>query len=135
MRAGGARTRHMTSIFSRMKAKASGVRSLLNEFEQSSSAGNRLAGIAVLQMFPSVEHVDWLAERLDNPELEKPFVGYQAAIALLEAARTLPRTDCDRLKTAVEKAKLLAEKMPDDPDRLLVLEAVEQELFRKCSGN
>jgi hypothetical protein len=131
-RAGGERTRHMTAVLSRMKARAAGVRGLLEEFRNSSSPGIRLAAIAILQMFPDVRYLDWLADRLDNPEVEKPFAGYHAAVALLEAARTLPTTDCAKLKSALAKAKSLGEKLPSDPDRLHVLAIAQQEHSRRC---
>jgi hypothetical protein len=133
--AGGSRTRHMTAVFSRMKAKAAAVRGLLDEFRNSPSPGIRLAAIAVLQMFPDIHYVDWLSERLDNPSLEKPFIGYHAAIALLEAVRALPTTECEPLKAALAKAKSLAKKLPTDPDRLHVLATAEEELSRRCSGS
>jgi hypothetical protein len=130
--AGGARTRHMTAVLSRMKAKAAGVRGLLDDFQKSDAPGIRLAAIAILQMFPDARYLDWLAERLDNPAVEKPFVGYHAAVALLEAVRTLPTTECARLKSALARAKSLAEKLPSDPDRLQVLAIAQQEHSRRC---
>lgn len=132
--AGGARTRHMTAVFSRMKTKAAGVRGLVAEFQKSPESGIRLAAIAILQMFPDARHLNWLAERLDNPEVEKPFVGYQAALALLEAVRALPTTECAQLKCALDGAKTLAQKLPTDPDRLQVLGIAEQEHFRGCAA-
>jgi hypothetical protein len=132
--AGGERTRHMAAVFSKMRARAAGVRALLDEFESSNAAGIRLAAIAILQMFPDARHVLWLAGRLDNPEIEMPFVGYQAAAALLEAVRTLPTTECTQLKAALSEAKSLAQKLSTDPDRIQVLAIAEQERSRKCSA-
>jgi hypothetical protein len=133
MAPGGARTRRMTEIFSTMKANAAGVLPLLPEFERSSSPGKRLAGIAILQMFPSVEDLGWLALRLD-PEQEKPFVGYQAAVALLEAVRSLPVSACAELRAALSRATELAQRLTGDPDRLRVLNNADQELSRRCSS-
>ena len=87
-----------------------------------------------MQMFPDMRYVDWLSERLDNPKAEKPFIGYHAAVALLEAVRVVPATQCEQMKLALVKAKSLAEKLPTDPDRLDVLARAEQELSRRCSG-
>jgi hypothetical protein len=131
---GGARTRHMTAVFSRMKAIAAGVRGMLVELQKNPSPGARLAAIAILQMFPDARHLNWLAERLDNPEVEKPFVGYQAAHALLEAVRALPTTECAQLKSALERAKTLAQKLPSDSNRLQVLAIAEQEHSRRCAS-
>ncbi len=130
--AGRIRTQRMTAVFSEMKTKAGGVQTMLETFEQSRSAGIRLAAVAILQMFPNAQHLDWLAERLDNPSVEKPFVGYQAAVALLEAARALPVEECGRLKTALDRALTLAEKLPSDPDRIFVLKNAESEFQRRC---
>lgn len=134
MPSGGPRTRRMTAVFSRMKAKAPAARALLNEFEKSESSGIRLAAIAILQMFPNAEHLNWLARRLDNPGSEKPFVGYQAAVALLDAVQALPSEECGRLKAALENAMALAQTLPEDSDRLDVLAMAQQELFRRCGG-
>ena len=133
MPSGWERTRQMAAVFAKMKAAAPDGQALLNEFIESPSTGTRLAAIAILQMFPREQYVDWLATRLDNPELEAPFVGYQAAVALAEAVRALPRDSCLNLRTSFEKAKSLASKLPKDSDRLTVLESAEAELARKCS--
>jgi len=132
MPSGGLRTSKMTAMFSQMKTKAAGVQVLLEEFEQSASPGVRLAAIAILQMFPSAKHLDWLAERLDNPDVEQPFVGYQAAVALLEAVKALPSEECGRLQSALDRAAKLAKRLPSDSDRILVLKSAEQELNRRC---
>lgn len=134
MPSGGARTSRMTAIFSEMKTKAAGVRALLQQFQQSNSPGERLKAIAILQMFPSAAHLDWLAQRLDNPDFEKPFVGYQAAVAMLEAARALPRSECATLRNALTNARTLADKLPSDPNRIRVLETADKEVSRRCSG-
>lgn len=131
---GGTRTRHMTAVFSRMKAKAASVHPLPDEFEKSNSPGTRLAAIAILQMFPETAHLHWLANRLDNPEIEKPFVGYQAAVALLEAVRALPAKECAHLIAALTTAKTLAQRLPADSDRIQVLATAEKECFQKCSN-
>ena len=107
---------------------------LVDELIVSSSPGMRLAAVAILQMFPRKETLDWLATRLDNPDVEKPFVGYQAAVALAEAVRALPTDDCPKMKAAFEKARGLATKLAKDSDRLTVLQSVEAELNKKCSG-
>ncbi len=133
MPSGWERTRQMAAVFAKMKAAAPDAQALLDEFTVSPSAGARLGAIAILQMFPRKPYADWLATRLDNPVVEAPFVGYQAAVALAEAVRALPREDCLNLRASFEKAKALASKLPKDSDRLTVLESAEAELARKCS--
>lgn len=129
---GGARTRRMTAIFSEMKSKAALGRPLLLEFEKSELAASHLAAIAILQMFPNAEHLAWLVERLDNPHGEKPFVKYQAAVALLEAVQSLPPAECKRIKMALERATKLAPTLPEDSDRLDVLKVATEQFARKC---
>lgn len=131
MPSGWQRTQRMTAIFSRMTAKAATVKALLPELQQNASAGNRLAAIAILQSFPDIAYLEWLAERLDH-EQERPFVGYQAAVALLEAVRSLPATNCDALRAALERASTLAARLTTDPPRIRVLETASGELESKC---
>jgi len=71
MKPSGARTRKMTEIFARMRSLAASVRASLPEFKSGASAGERLAAVAILQMFPSSTELRWLAERLD-PNQERP---------------------------------------------------------------
>ncbi len=130
---GNERTRSMEGVFSRMKIMAPKVQGSLSAFQQSSSAGERLMAIAVLDMFPESNHLAWLAERMD-PEQEKPFVAYHAAVALLDAVTNLPSEDCAKLEAALAEAKKLALRLEGDPDRLNVLARAEEELARKCQN-
>lgn len=134
MPSGWERTRQMAAVFSKMKATAPDGQGLIEELMGSSSPGIRLAAIAILQMFPQTEALDWLAIRLDNPDVEQPFVGYQASVALAEAVRALPNGECSKIKAAFQEAKRLAAKLPQDSDRLSVLLAAEAELSKKCPG-
>ena len=131
MPAGDERTRLKEGFFSRMKIEAPKVQGLLASFQQSSSAGERLMAIAVLNMFPDANQLDWLAERMD-PEQEKPFVSYHAAVALLDAATNLPTENCAKLRAALGKAKVLALRLSGDPDPMTVLRRAEQEFERMC---
>ena len=133
MPAGDERTRIMEGVFSRMKITAPKVQGSLSAFQQSSSAGERLMAIAVLDMFPEANHLAWLAERMD-PEQEKPFVAYHAAVALLDAVTNLPSEDCAKLEAALAEAKKLALRLKGDPARLNVLALAEEELARKCQN-
>ncbi|HSI00809.1 MAG TPA: hypothetical protein VLA02_09420 [Reyranella sp.] len=125
------RTRRMTAIVENMRSQAPDARGALTQLKTSPSAGRRLAAIVVLQLFPSRDELDWLAERLD-PEAEKMFIGFQAATALLQAVRSLPRSDCSALRAAVNKADDLARRNLDDPPRIRVLEYARQELDTFC---
>lgn len=130
---GDQRTRTMEGVFSQMKVVAPKVQGLLEQFEGDNAAGVRLLAIAILTMFPSAAHLEWLAARL-NPEAEKPFVAYHAAVALLDAVVNLPAENCAILASTVSKAKDLASRLRSDPDRLNVLAQAERELRMKCSG-
>ena len=127
------RTRTMEGVFSLMKIMASKVQGSLPGFQQSNSAGERLMAIAILDMFPEADHLEWLAERM-NPEHEKPFISYHAAVALLDAVTNLPTGDCAKLEASLAKAKKLALQLKGDPDRLKVLARAEEELARKCKN-
>jgi hypothetical protein len=131
MPSGGERTRRMEQLFSRMKIEAPKVQVLLSSFQQSTSAGERLMAIAVLTMFPDPNQLDWLAERMD-PEQEKPFVAYHAAVALLEAVVNLPTEYCAGLRAVLSKARELAIRLKGDSDRITVLRRAQEELDRKC---
>jgi hypothetical protein len=133
MPAGDERTRTMEGLFSRMKITAPKVQGSLSAFQQSGSPGERLMAIAILDMFPDANHLAWLAERMD-PEIEKPFVAYHAAVALLDAVTNLPSEDCAKLEAALAEAKQLALRLKGDPDRLNVLARAEEELARKCQN-
>jgi hypothetical protein len=131
MPAGLARTRSMTAILEEMKTHAPNGQASLQQLKESGSAGYRLAAVAVLQVFPSAKELPWLANRL-NPETEKPFVGYQAAVALLQAVRSLPKSDCETLQTEIERALDLALLNPNDPPRITALDYALKELTLKC---
>jgi hypothetical protein len=131
MQSGPERTRRMTEVFSEMKVHAAGVLPRLPEFLGSSIPGRRLVAISILQMFPQRDYLEWLSTRLD-PNLEKPFVGYQAAIALLEAASSLPVTECSNRRQAIQTALELGKQLTGDPGRLHVLENANLELNRRC---
>ena len=131
MPSGDERTRLMERFFSRMKIEAPKVQGLLSSFQQSTSAGERLMAIAVLDMFPDSDQLEWLAERMD-PEQEQPFVSYHAAVALLDAVADLPTENCAKLRLALTKARDFARRLKSDSDRVTVLQRAEQEFQRKC---
>ena|SRR5947209_561278 len=88
----------MDEIAAALRLRSAAVRSLLHEYQRSSSPGQRLAAICILQQFPNQAELTWLANRLD-PEKEAPFISYAAAVALAQAVRSLPMTDPDVLKS------------------------------------
>ena len=88
MSGGPERTRIMSQIQGEMRLRASVAKNGLKLMKASASAGLRLAAISILEVFPDAKEASWLADRL-NLELEKPFVGYAAAVALAQLIRSL----------------------------------------------
>jgi hypothetical protein len=127
MKPGPTRTRAMTEIVEFMRSQAPSARGSLAFLKGRSSGGHRLAAVVILQVFPSQEDLGWLADRL-NPAFETPFMGFQAASALLQAVRSLPRSDYQVLHDALTKALQLAELNQNDPPRITTLKYAIEEL-------
>ena len=86
---------------------------------RSPDPGLRLAAVVALQAAPSVELLGWLGERL-SPAGDAPYVGYQAAVALRNAAEYLE--DLDAVESAVRIGQAaLGESRGTDRSRLLEL--------------
>lgn len=126
MTAGAERTRRMETVVTRMRTLALAGHFLIPELQDSESVGARLACIAFLQVKPDATCLPWLAERLAR---EKPFVSYQAAVALRAAAQSLEDRDLGALKAAIERGQeFLAGQAPDTGrDRTLASTAEELE--------
>lgn len=127
------RTKAMTAVFGEMVSEAPTAIKALDALKASRSAGERLAAIAVLRAFPREQEVDWLAERL-NPDIEAPFVGFQAATAIAQAVRSLPTEADARLERAIDGALTLAKRNMNDPPRIRMLDQAGRELLIKRKG-
>jgi hypothetical protein len=136
MKSGPTRTKNMTEIVERMRSQAPSARESLAFLKAHSSAGHRLAGVVILQVFPAKEELGWLADRM-NPEVETPFIGFQAASALMQAVRSLPKSDYSALREALTNALQLAKLNPNDPPRINTLNYAIAELERasKSAGS
>lgn len=134
MRPGAERTKRMTAIFGNMVSEAPVATKALETLKASRSAGERLAAVAILRAFPREEEIDWLTERL-NPDVETPFVGYQAATSIAQAVRSLPVEVDVKLEHAIDRAMMLAKRNPNDPPRLTMLEQARRELLIKRIGS
>lgn len=120
------RTRKMASIASQFRSMAVPAYELLPELVASSSSGERLAGICILQQVPSTKYLNWLAERV---AVEKPFVGYQATLALLSAVRATRDVSRSEVAAVVKLARdFLAQRKWQDPNQVRALENAEKEL-------
>jgi Domain of unknown function (DUF4062) len=132
MDAGDTRTRRMEILASRMRSLALTAHTLVPELAASMSAGQRLAAVMMLQAVPKPEFLTWLAQRLG---IEKPFVAYHAATALLSSVRTLRRTHTRELRDALALAEEQFKKnfrgAGDTTDRYQVLQEAQRELERQ----
>lgn len=96
------RTKKMTEIASGIKRLALAAAPLLPELTQSTSPGERLAAVMILQMKFDPAYIEWLANRI----VEEPaFCGYQAASALLARMPLVGGPEFQRIKNAVQEAK------------------------------
>lgn len=95
-----ARTRALEEVASQMRAVSPGMLSLVDEFAAGATPGERLAAVMILQESPVAERLTWLAGCVRN---EKPFVGYHAALALRNAARS-DKVDRAAVRAAVQDA-------------------------------
>ena len=131
MPSGDSRTRRMEVVVTKMRTLALAAYPLLRDLDSSESPGERLAAVAILQVRPNPDYLDWLAERVAE---EKPFIGYHAAVALLVAARTLESSHHAELQAAVQKARKSVGWRLKDTDRDRVLSDAENELEEKPAG-
>ena len=147
MSSGEERTNLMEQVAAQMKSLGLAVRPFLNDLKNSDDAGERLAAVTSLEIKPQEESLDWLGERVD---VERPFVGYHAALALLSAARAFtppsrsapdsasqtgsvaPNGPHDHLCDAIKRAmKALEDKGLTETDRHDVLSTARNEAMCK----
>src|SRR5260370_27222604 len=129
MAPGDARTRKMELIVTKMRTLGLAAYPYLGEFSRSTSAGERLAAIAILQINPDSQYWDWLADRLGD---ERPFVGYQAAVALLTAVRASAPTDKERLDPILRRAKESLGADLTDSDRAKTIDTAVRDLHGRA---
>jgi hypothetical protein len=100
---------------------------LLDELANSPSPGERLAGVAILQVFTSERYLPLLVKLIGS---EKAFVGYHAAKALHFAVGAVhPRVYPQLLEAIVNgKAALQSANVGFDAGRQTVLRNAEEEL-------
>jgi hypothetical protein len=128
MKSSGERTAAMNAVVAKMRALGPTAKQFLPEFtSDNESPGVRLAGIAVLEMSPDENYLNWLAERM---AVEQPFVLFHAALALLAAVRFYGGSRRTALTTALNAALSSLKSFPGKPDEntLRALETALQEL-------
>jgi Domain of unknown function (DUF4062) len=128
------RTRKLEAIFTKMRSRAPFFYGLLNELVNSTSPGERLLAIAILEVFPTSQYLPWITDRL-APADDTPFIRYHAAVALLVAVRVLDRSECPRLQEAIRAGIYHVQRDTEDPDgnRRKIVGDAERELNVKCS--
>lgn len=116
MPSGLERTRRMTEVVGRMTVVALGAASQLPRFSTSTRPGDRLAAVVILKLRFDAAYCKWLAERLVE---DPPFIGFQAASALLVGSRLLGGSQLENLRVIVNDANnVLREKgWNNDPSR------------------
>jgi hypothetical protein len=128
MLAGSERTRRMEVIASDLRSLALSSYPLLPELVASHSAGLRLAAVTALQAVPDPAYLEWLGARI---EVEKPFIGYHAALALLSSARSVDIKELGQVRAAVDGARRSAQRLRPDTDRSATLELALDEINRR----
>jgi hypothetical protein len=122
MRASDERTRRMEVVVSKMRTLGRAAYPLRYELANSPSPGKRLAAIAILQVEPDYDMMDWLAERLTS---ERPFISYHALVAILIAMRAPDAKDnVSKMKAALDTLKGAESLVSGDSDRMAVLKEI-----------
>jgi hypothetical protein len=120
------RTVRMEEIAGRLRNLALAAYPLLDEFVQSPFPGERLAAVAILQVFSAEKHLGFLTGLIES---EKPFVSYHAMKALRFAVDSFDPASYPRLREALNDAAVRLQRASAgfDTDRQVTLrEALEQ---------
>jgi hypothetical protein len=118
----------MEKIFQKMKNHIFEPSKYLIKLIQSESPGERLVAIAALQKFPNSNYIDWLSDRIGFRE--KPFIGYQASVALFIATRSFGKEATFDLSSSLNKAMSNIRKSSyKDPNQISTIQSA-QEIIR-----
>lgn len=121
------RTHRMEQIFEKMRNLATASYPLLDELANSPSPGERLAAVAILEVFAAEQFLPFLVKLVAS---EKPFAGYHATKALSFAVEAVDTHVYPRLLEAIKQAQsaLNAARVGGDTDRQTVLRNAEHML-------
>lgn len=119
MSPGRSRTQEMTRVVVQMRRLALAATPAIRQFAGSGSPGERLAAIAMLQTKFDPAFIGWLGQCLVK---EVPFVGYQAAVAVYQAAKIAGEPQRTEIRRALEAARA-------ELDRLKYADANRDELI------
>lgn len=134
MPSGSERSRQMSKVASQLRTMSLSVYPLLPDLMGSSSAGERLAAVSALEELPHPRYLTWLSQRLG---VEKPYLGYRAAQALLAAARSFGEgAHRGEVEAAVGVAEEALESLNwKDPNQVTLLNSARRVLAEKSLGN
>lgn len=119
------RTRAMTQVLVRMRMLGPSVSDNMNVYTSSSSAGSRLAAVAMMQIQPEKADLNWLLRRFSE---DAPFIFYHASLALQSVANNIPSRLPDVKITASEALVIIRSYNGEpDPETIFVLEALVEE--------
>jgi len=126
MKRGKERLRRMRAAATKLRTLAVAARPLLDELALSSSQGERLAAVVMLQVRPERERIPWLGETAAE---DMTFVGHQACISLLGAAHTFRDHDTrEAIREQVNRIREALDREARDHDREQILPDIEKEL-------
>lgn len=119
------RTRAMTQVLVRMRMLGPSVSDSLDAYTSSSSAGSRLAAVAMMQIQPEKADLDWLLRRFSE---DAPFIFYHASLALQSVVNNIPSRLPD-VKNTASKALQIVRSFDGEPDpeTIFVLQALLEE--------
>lgn len=136
MRQGPQRTKHQDAILKKLKLLGLAMRPLLPTLVDSERVGDHLAAVAGLQVAPSEDYFDWLANQTGS---QARYIAYHAAVALASAAR-LATTNKDiknRLRSSIDSAlKVMSNRTQDEIDKpaLVLLNKIKVDLTSTGQG-
>jgi Domain of unknown function (DUF4062) len=125
---GDPRTRRLELVATEIRTVAFEGAPLLNAFVGSTKPEERLVAAIFLQVSPQRGHLNWLGERLSEPQ---PFLGYHSAVALLAAARSLDCSHSQEIESAIALGLRQLGHKPGT-DRYRTLLTAQKELRTRC---
>lgn len=122
----------MEEMVTRMRELPLETYNLPDLLHLSPSEGERLAAAVALRKDPKPLYLRWLAERIG---VEYAFPGYQAAVALREAAHVLAEEYLDSIMTAAREARQWVADKPGRSGRREILDEVLHVLATRTASH
>lgn len=135
------RTRAMTRVVVQMRSLAPSLIEFIDTYKGSSSAGSRLAAIAMMQMVPISADVHWLESRFSS---DPPFLFYHAALALQSAMDSTDASErqLQEIREAARRALEIVKSFNGVPDHstievleMLVDDSAHAAVRRRIEGS